>query len=230
MEGKIPKEVSTAILLAVYRSGELTMTELHEKTKFSTITVLNHVNALLAAGLLEEERVGNFPKKRVLKTSQEGKRIASLLNLADLSCHGSGDLIEMGAKAGRVAAYQEGIASLRRAKATKEWLIAELFLKGIGGLGGGISSAAKGLPDPLAAEKNALIEWSKRLEAYYTEGQRLLGAEDLNGCISIVSKALAEFAGASKIFSDAAQKLKGMKLEELANYLEFLAPKQTQKE
>ncbi|MEN3016558.1 MAG: hypothetical protein ABC585_05815 [Candidatus Methanosuratincola petrocarbonis] len=230
MEGKIPKEVSSTILITVYRSGELTMTELHEKTKFSTITVLNHVNALLAAGLLEEERVGNFPKKRVLKTSQEGKRIATLLNLADLSGHGSGDLIEMGAKAGRVAAYQEGISSLRRAKVTKDWLVAELFLKGIGGLAGGVAAAAKGLPDALSDEREGLKEWSKRLEAYYAEGQRRLGAEDLNGCVSLVSKAVAEFAGASKVFSDAVQKLKEMKLEELANYLEFLAPKQTQKE
>ncbi|MGF3498295.1 MAG: MarR family transcriptional regulator [Candidatus Methanosuratincola sp.] len=230
MEEKIPKEVATTILLTVYRSGELTMTELHERTKFSTITVLNHVNALLAAGLLEEERTGNFPKKRVLRVSQEGKRAASLLNLADLSGHGSADLIEMGAKAGRVAAYQEGIASLRRAKATKEWLVAELFLKGIGGLAGGISAAAKGFPEALSAERDALKDWSKRLEAHHAEGQKRLAAEDLNGCIATVSKAVAEFAGASKVFSDAARKLKEMKLEELANYIEFLAPKQTQKE
>ncbi|MEJ5292147.1 MAG: helix-turn-helix domain-containing protein [Candidatus Methanosuratincola sp.] len=230
MEGKVPKEVSTTILLTVYRSGELTMSELHERTKFSTITVLNHVNALVAAGLLEEKREGNFPKKRVLKVSQEGHRIASLLNLADLSGYGGGDLIEMGAKAGRVAAYQEGIASLRRAKVTKEWLVAELFLKGIGGLAGGIAMAAKGLPEELATEKDALKGWSKKLEAHYAEGQRRLGSEDLNGCIAIVSKAVSEFAGASKTFSETAKKLKEMRCEELANYIEFLAPKQTQKE
>ncbi len=230
MEGKVPKEVATTILLTVFKSGELTMTELHERTKFSTITVLNHVNALLDSGLIEEERVGNFPKKRVLRVSQEGKRIASLLNLADISGFGGADLIEIGAKAGRVAAYQEGITSIRKAGATKEWLVAEFFLKGIGGLAGGIALAAKGLPDALAVERDAMKEWSKRLEMHYAEGQKRLGAGDLNGGIAIVSKAVSEFGGASKVFGEAARKLKEMRLEELANYIEFLAPKQTQKE
>ncbi|MEM2145940.1 MAG: hypothetical protein QW279_11300, partial [Candidatus Jordarchaeaceae archaeon] len=165
-----------------------------------------------------------------LRVSQDGKRVASLLNLADLSGYGSVDLIEMGAKAGRVAAYQEGIASLRRTKVTKDSLVAELFLKGIGGLAGGIAAAAKGLPEALAAEHDALKEWSKKLESYYAEGQRRLSSEDMNGCIAVVSKAIAEFAGASKVFDETAKKLKEMRLEELANYIEFLAPKQTQKE
>lgn len=230
MDQNFPKEVPTTILLTVFRSGKVTMSELAKKTKFSTITVLNHVNAMMAAGLLEEEREEVFPRRRLIKPSQEGARIASLLSLAELTKYSGEDLMEMGAKAGRIASYQESIASLRHGRATKEWLVAELLLKGIGALASSLALAGRGLPDPIAKEREALKEWSKRLEAYFAEGQKRLSAEDLSGCVALVSKAVNEFTGAAPVFAEAARKLREMKLEGLANYLEFLAPKQTQKE
>jgi len=61
MGGNLPKEVATTVLLVVYRAGGLTMSELQQNTKFSTITVQNHVNALISSGLLLEVREGTFP-------------------------------------------------------------------------------------------------------------------------------------------------------------------------
>lgn len=230
MDQQVPKGVAATILLTAYRAGKLTMSDLCERTRFSTITVLNHVNSLLAAGLLEEEREGTFPRRRLIKPSQEGARMAALLNLAELTKYGGGDLIEMGAKAGRIAAYQEGLTSLRRGVATKEWLAAELLLNGIGTLASSLAQVEKGLPEALGKEREAFREWSKRLEAYFLEGQRRLNAKDLHGCIALVSKAASEFSGAAQVFIEAARKLKEMRLEELANFIEFVTPKQTQKE
>ena len=93
-----------------------------------------------------EEREGNFPKRRVIKVSGEGKRIASLLNLADSCPIGTSDLVDMGAKAGRIASYREGIGTLKNPNSTKDFALAELHLKELEALAGGLLLLGKSLP------------------------------------------------------------------------------------
>jgi DNA-binding MarR family transcriptional regulator len=227
---KLPKEVATTVLLAVYRVGNMTMSEIQQQTKFSTITVLNHVNALIKSGLLVEERENVFPKRRIIKTTIEGTRIASLLNVADRVSFSAPELIDIGAKAGRVAAYQEELASMRKVNVTKDYLIAELLLKGVAGLSGGLAALAKGLPADIVDKREAVQAWSAKLEGHYSDGMKRLGANDYNGVVGQVSKALSEFNGSAESFKPLVKIFKELKLDELANYVEFLSPKGTQKE
>jgi DNA-binding MarR family transcriptional regulator len=225
----IPKEVASTILLTIYRGGKLTMSEIYEKTKFSTITIQNHVNALMKAGFLEEERETSFPRRRMVKLSKEGGRVAMTLNLADNSEFGPSDLIDLGAKAGRIAAYHESILTLRSPAASREYTSSELLLKGVGTLSSGLLIVAKGLPEEMADKSEALKRWAGKLEGYYIEGQKRLVAKDVNGCVGAASKALAEFNGASELMADVKKWFKEQKFDELANYIEFLSPKTTQK-
>jgi DNA-binding MarR family transcriptional regulator len=224
MEG-LPKEVSTTVLLTVYRNGKLTMSELYEKTKFSTITILNHVNTLIKAGLLEEEREGNFPKRRVIKVSNEGRRVASLLNLADSFAIGTSELVEMGAKAGRMASYRESIASLSNANVTRDFALAELHLKGLEALSGGLLLVGMGLHEVLKEEGEALRTWSAKLDGYCKEGQKLLTANDIRGSVAVVSKALSEFSGSSALMKKVLDFIREKNQDELVRYVEFLSPK-----
>ena len=222
---KLPKEVSTTVLLAVYRNGKLTMSELYEKTKFSTITILNHVNALIKAGLLEEEREGNFPKRRVIRVSNEGGRVASLLNLADDFKVGASELVEMGAKAGRMASYRESVASLSNSSVTRDFALAELHLKGLEALSGGLLLIGKGLPESLKEEAEVLKTWSAKLDGYHKEGQKLLAVNDIRGSVAVVSRALSEFGGSSALMKMVLGFMREKKQEELARYVEFLSSK-----
>ncbi len=226
----MPKEVPTTILMAVYRGRKLTMSELFQRTRFSTITILNHVNGLIKAGILEEEREGGFPKRRLIKVSREGARIASLLNIAETSGYAVGDIIEMGARAGRISAYQESYAALRALGSTRELLMAEQLLKGIAALSSSLSILARGMPEDVAAKAEEVRAWASRLEARYQEGQKRLAAGDANGCMSEVARALSEFNGAAQLLKDVADALREGGLEELVTFVEFLIPKATQKE
>jgi DNA-binding MarR family transcriptional regulator len=221
---RLPKEVSTTILLTVYRNGKLTMSELYEKTKFSTITILNHVNALMKAGILEEERESTFPKRRVIKVSNEGKRVASLLNLADGFTFGTSELVEMGAKAGRMASYRESIATLSNANVTRDFALAELHLKGLKTLSEGLLLVDKGLPEELKEEGKALRTWSTKLEGYCKEGERLLAVNDIRGSAEVVSRALSDFSGGSALMKKVLDFMREKRQEELTRYIEFLSP------
>ena len=222
---KLPKEVSTTVLLTVYRNGKLTMSELYEKTKFSTITILKHVNALIKAGLLKEEREGTFPKRRVIRVSKEGGRVASLLNLADSFAIGTSELIEMGAKAGRMASYRESVASLSNANVTRDFVLAELHLKGLEALSGGLLLVGKGLPEELKEDSEALRTWGAKLEGYYKEGKKLLAGNDIRGSAVVVSKALSEFGSSSALMKKILGFIIEKRQEELARYMQFLIPK-----
>jgi DNA-binding MarR family transcriptional regulator len=227
---KLPKEVSTTILLLVHRREKLTMSEICERTKFSTITVLKHVNALMGANLLKEEREKNFPRRRLIKATDEGNRIAALLNLSDASSFSSSELIEMGAKAGRISSYQEMLSSLKKTNVTKDFLTAELLLKGIGSMAEGLGMVSKGFPENLKDGKEAVKSVSEKLASHYVVGQTRLKANDINGCVGEVTKALSELIEATKILRGAVTSLKDSRFDEIANYLEFLGPKTTQKE
>ncbi len=227
---KMPKEVPTTILMAVYRGKKLTMSELFEKTKFSTITILNHVNALIKAGILEEEREGGFPKRRRIKVSKEGARIAALLNVAETSGYAVGDIIEMGSRAGRISAYQESYASLRAGGATRELLMAEQLLKGIATLSSSLSILARGMPDDIKGRADEVKGWASKLEARYQEGQKRFSAGDANGSMTEVARGLSEFNGASQLLREVSNALREKGLDEMVTFVEFLIPKTTQKE
>jgi len=222
---RLPKEVPTTILLTVYRGGKLTMSELHERTRFSTITILNHVNGLIKAGLLEEEREGDFPKRRVIKVSGEGKRVASLLNLADSYATGISELVEMGAKAGRMASYRETIATLGNPNTTRDFALAELHLKELEALSGGLLLVGRGLPDEQKEDAEALKVWSAKIEEHYREGKRLLAANDVRGSAAVMSRAHTEFSDSSALMKKVLDFMRGRGQEELAKYVEFLSPK-----
>lgn len=226
---KMPKEVPSAILLTVYRSEKLTMTELYAKTKFSTITILNHVNGLIQAGILEEEREGTFPKRRLIKVSKEGARIASLLNLAEVSGFMISDIIDMGAKAGRISAYQEALASLRVVGTTRETLMAEILLKGTSAMATSLVTLSKGLPSDLSQKGEEVKGWGVRFEGKYIEGQKRLSMGDANGSIAIATKALAEYSSAMPLMKSLIKDLKEKRLEDLIGIAEFLTPTDTQK-
>jgi DNA-binding MarR family transcriptional regulator len=226
---RLPKEVATTILLTVYRGEKLTMSDLAEKTRFSTITVLNHVNALIQANLLAEEREGTFPRRRLVKASEEGLRVASLLNAADGSRFGTKELVDMGAKAGRMASYQETISQLRAPNTTRDYLVAELMLKMVAGLASGIMAVSKGLPESMAEMSEKLRSLSSSLEAHHAQAQRLLSAGNVSGCGAEVSKALVEFNGASESMKEVVGLLRGMRMDEVANVAEFLSPKAAKK-
>uniref|UniRef100_A0A7C3EX62 Uncharacterized protein n=1 Tax=Candidatus Methanomethylicus mesodigestus TaxID=1867258 RepID=A0A7C3EX62_9CREN len=230
INARIPKEVPLTLLLTVFKGGKLTMTEIQKKTNFSTITVLDHINALIEVGLLEEEREGGFPKRRIIKTTKEGARVASLINLADTTNYEVTDFIEMGAKAGRMAAYQETLTSLKNMSASREYLIAELLLKGIGVLTSGLANVARGLPSSLKEKGDLLMQGASKLEAQYEEGQKKLAKGDIRGSTIEVSKALSEFSSMSKLMKEVVDALKEQKCEELADFVDYLNPKTTQKE
>lgn len=222
---KLPKEVATTILLTIYRNGKLTMSALYDKTKFSTITLLNHVNALIKAGLLEEEREGNFPKRRVIKISSEGERVASLLNLADNFAIGASELVEIGAKAGRIASYRESIATLGNPNTTRDFMLAELHIKELEALSEGLLLLGKSLSAEQNDDAEALNTWSTKIEGYYKEGKRLLITHDIRGSAVILSRALIEFSGNSALMKKILDSMRVRRQEELVKYVEFLSPK-----
>ncbi len=226
---KMPKEVPSTILLAVYRAEKLTMTELYARTKFSTITILNHVNGLIQAGILEEEREGTFPKRRIIKVSKEGARIASLLNLAEASGFMISDIIDLGAKAGRISAYQEALASLRVVGTTRERLMAEIILKGTNAMAVALATLSKGLPSDLSKKAEEVRAWGARFEARFAEGQKRLTTGDANGSIAIATKALVEYGTAAPLMKGLIKDLKEKRLEDLIIIAEFITPTDTQK-
>lgn len=221
----LPKEVATTILLTIYRNGKLTMSALYDKTKFSTITILNHVNALKKAGLLEDEREGNFPKRRVIKTSNEGERLASLLNLADDFAIGASELVEIGAKAGRMASYRETIATLGNPNTTRDFALAELHIKELEALSEGLLLLGKSLSAEQNDDAEALKTLSIKIEGYYKEGKRLLNIHDIRGSAAIVSKTLIEFGSNSVLMKKILDSMRIRRQEELVKYVEFLSPK-----
>ncbi len=68
---------SDLILLALL-SGEKKITELRPATGLSTTSIYNNVKKLIAYGLVEEDRKGS-PGNRILRLTEKGQRVASLL-------------------------------------------------------------------------------------------------------------------------------------------------------
>jgi len=112
----------------------------------------------------------------------------------------------------------------------KEFLIAELLLKGIVALSGGLAAVAKGIPEDSGDKREVIKAWSTKLEKGYNDGLKWLNANDYSRAVGEVTWVLNEFSGSSDTFRSIVKMLEELKLEELANYVEFLSPKATQKE
>lgn len=72
---------SDLILLALYQ-GEKKITDLRPATGLSTTSIYNNVKKLLECGLVEEDRKGS-PGNRILKLTEKGLRIASILKMLE---------------------------------------------------------------------------------------------------------------------------------------------------
>lgn len=72
---------SDLILLALY-TGEKKITDLRPSTGLSTTSIYNNVKKLLEYNLVEEDRKGS-PGNRILRLTEKGQRIASLLKMLE---------------------------------------------------------------------------------------------------------------------------------------------------
>jgi len=153
-----------------------------------------------------------------------------LLSLADSCPIGTSDLVDMGAKAGRMASYREGIGTLKNPNSTKDFALAELHLKELEALAGGLLLLGKSLPEEMKEDAEALKVWSAKIEEHYREGKRLLAANDVRGSAAVMSRAHTEFVGSSALMKKVLDFMREKRQEELAKYVEFLSPKQLQKE
>ncbi|WP_225876132.1 helix-turn-helix domain-containing protein [Infirmifilum lucidum] len=72
---------SDLILLALL-SGEKKITELRPATGLSTTSIYNNVKKLIEYGLVEEDRKGS-PGNRILRLTEKGQRVASILKMLE---------------------------------------------------------------------------------------------------------------------------------------------------
>jgi DNA-binding MarR family transcriptional regulator len=223
----LPREITTTILLAVLGKGEITMTQLQKETGFSTITVLNHVEGLVTADLLEERRETTLPKRRFVRLSKEGMRIATTLNLLANSLIDPKTLIDLGAKAGRMGAYREAVTILRPQNVTRDYAIAELLVKDLETLVESIATVQNALPSEFA--KGTLNAVRDKLNAQTVEARKYLQQKDIRRSAETVGQAWKEYDRAGKNMEDFLACLRDKKLEELAKVIEFIAPKSVQK-
>ncbi|BAB66375.1 hypothetical protein STK_13175 [Sulfurisphaera tokodaii str. 7] len=75
-------EMQQRVILALYYSGneKVTFRKLIELTKSSTSPVKNAIDSLEEKGLVEEiEETESFPKRRYIKLTEKGKKVAEKL-------------------------------------------------------------------------------------------------------------------------------------------------------
>ena len=120
---RLPREIASSILLTIFKNGEMTMTQIQKETGLSTITVLNYVEKLMIADLLEERRQKELPRRRLIKLSGGGSRAATLLNLISQSGAGSRELLELGVRAGEMRAYRKAATLLKQQNVTRDYAL-----------------------------------------------------------------------------------------------------------
>ncbi len=206
------------------------MTQLQKETGFSTITVLNHVEGLMTANLLEERRERELPKRRFLKLSKEGLRVASMLNLMTNTVLDAKMLIDLGVKAGRMVAYREVMSSLRPQNVTRDYAIAELLVKDLETLIDSLVIVAMALPPELATEGNELNRIREKLSTKANEAKKSLQRNDIRQSAEIITLVWRDYRAVADKMEGLIVKLKDRKLDELIKIIEFIAPRPVQKE
>lgn len=71
------------VLLALLKYGESTISELKERAGMSLTGIYNSIRKLLDVGLIEEVRESKFPFRRMIRLTEKGRKIASLLEQLD---------------------------------------------------------------------------------------------------------------------------------------------------
>jgi DNA-binding MarR family transcriptional regulator len=226
---RLPKEVSTTILLSIFRQGEITMTELQKDTGFSTITVLNHVESLMSGGLLEERREDVLPRRRILRLSQDGKNVAEFLNMAVNSPMDLKGLTELGAKVGRMAAYRDVVALLRPQIATRDYVTTELLVRDLELVAEVITIVSRALLQSKGPRGEALRRLGDTLGSLAQEARNQLKRNDITKSAEMVAQAWKEYGSHANEMYGIVEDLKGMKLESLTRIMEFMVPRQAQK-
>jgi hypothetical protein len=227
---RLPREITTTLLLTIFGKGEVTMTQLQKETGFSTITVLNHVEEMMTANLLEERREKELPKRRFLRLSKEGLRVASMLNILTNTMFDSKTLIDLGARAGRMAAYREAISSLRPQNVTRDFAIAELLVKDLETLIDSLAIVTIALPTERGTDRENLNRMGDNLSARANEATKYLQKNDIRHAAETVSLAWKEYGSAADKIETLLTKLRERKLDELTKIIEFIAPRPAQKE
>jgi len=206
------------------------MTQLQKETGFSTITVLNHVEGLLTANLLEERRETMLPKRRFLTLSKEGVRIVSMLNLLANSTLDSKTLIDLGAKVGRMVAYREAMSLLRPQNVTRDYAIAEFLIKDQEILIESLAIVLRVLPPELVTTGEALNRMREKIETKVNEARKHLQKNDIRRSAETVALAWKEYGSCAKEMEGLLGTLRERKLDELSKIIEFISPRPAQKE
>jgi DNA-binding MarR family transcriptional regulator len=227
---RLPKEITTTLLLTIFSRGEVTMTQLQKETGFSTITVLNHVEELMTADLVEERRETELPKRRFLRLSKQGLKVASTLNLLTVANLDSRVLIDLGAKAGRMAAYREAATLLRQQNVTRDSATAEFLVRDLELLVEALIMVADALPSDLEADRKTLKSIKGKLEPRAIEARGYLQKNDLRRCGETVASAWKEYGMNREGIGQLLKELKAKKLDELSKITEFISPGYTQKD
>jgi len=200
------------------------MTQLQKETGFSTITVLNHVEELLTADLLEEKRETELPKRRFLKLSKEGLRVASTLNLLTTSNMDSKTLVELGAKAGRMAAYREAAGLLRQQNITRDSATAELLVRDLELLTETLASVADAISSDFEMERRIVMSIKEKNDRRAAEARAQLQKNDVRRCGETVALAWKEYGMGHEGMRQLLKGLKAKRLEELTKIIEFISP------
>lgn len=227
--GNLPKEKKTTMLLTLLEKGELTMTQLQEETGFSTITVLNLVEELMTADLLEERREKELPKRRFVRLSEEGLRCASLLNIITRTTLDTKGLIDLGVKAGRMVGYREAAILLRQQTVTRDYSIAEFLLRDLESLAESLGIVTDSLPPEMSARGVVLEGMKRKVEVRVAEARKLLQKNDIRQSAESVAAAWKEVGADSGEIEKLLKELKERKLDDLSKIVEFIAPRTPQK-
>lgn len=224
---RLPREIATTIILALFNKGEMTMTQLQRETGFSTITVLNHVEKLMTADLLEERREKELPKRRFLRLSEEGSRVASMLNLSTQSKAGPMELVELGVRAGGMMGYRKAATLLRQQNTTRDYAMAEFLISDLELLAEHLALVSKSLPTQMADEMGSLNNIVGMLNAKAIECRRHLEKNDIRKSAEAVAATWKELAKSYAELERVSVKLRGRKLEDLSRMVDFVIQKRS---
>jgi DNA-binding MarR family transcriptional regulator len=72
-------ESESRVLMALLRTKEIPIMSLPKAAGLGNGAVYNSVRSLTERGLVSEEREANLPRRRFMKLTEEGRKIAALL-------------------------------------------------------------------------------------------------------------------------------------------------------
>jgi len=75
----IERTDATTILMLLFERGPLTVTSIMEEGGINRTTFYATLSVLLKAGLVVEDREEVFPRRRIIKLTERGRKVAELL-------------------------------------------------------------------------------------------------------------------------------------------------------